>query len=189
MDLDIFDAKAIDPWQSPVVVQPIVRPDFADNEQLKQAFGIELGKGKNSFDAGVEVLKDTAKGLWASTHWMNDPLVHAAKDVYLKSLKLVEKPLDKEELLAEVLASAKLAPDFKDKASLFKLYSDIAGFTGKQGEVNPVFNNNTTNVMQIKLVGGSEKSEIIDAAPTNHKSKMQNDENSIPKLKLVGGSR
>lgn len=186
--MDVFDARAIDPWQSPVAVQPIPKPDFADNEELKQAFGIALAKDKNSFEAGVEVLQDIAKGLWASTHWVNDPLVQASKDAYLKSLKKAEKPLDKEELLAEVLGTAKIAPDFKDKAALLKLYSEIAGYTGKQGEVTANFNNTTNNVMQIKLVGGSEKSILDNAPDTNHKSKMQNDESLLPKLKLVGGN-
>lgn len=188
MDLGIFDAKVVDPWQSPVKVQPIARPNFADNEELKQAFGIALARGKNSFDAGVETLQDTAKGLWASTHWANDPVVIAAKDAYLKSMKKAEKPLDKEELLAEVLSTAKIAPDFKDKAALLKLYSDIAGFTGKTNIDASTNFNNTNNVMQIKLVGGSEKSKF-EASDTNPKSKMQNDENFLPKLKLVGGSR
>ncbi len=186
MDLGIFDAKAVDPWQLPVVVTPIPRPDFADDDQLKKAFGIALARGLSSFDAGTSIFNgDTPKGLWVSTHWVNDPTVNAAKDAYLKSLKQVEKPLDKEELLAEVLASAKIAPDFKDKAALLKLYSEIAGFTGKQGEVTANYNNTTNNVMQIKLVGGSEKLPI---ETPNSKSKMQNEEMLLPKLKLVGGN-
>lgn len=188
--LDVFDATNIDPWLAPAIVQPIPRPDFADNEELKKAFGIALARGLNSFDAGLEVFNgDTPKGLWISTHWVNDPVVNAAKDAYLKSLKKAEKPLDKEELLAEVLATAQIAPDFKDKATLLKLYSDIAGYTGKQLIDASTNFTNTNNVMQIRLVGGSDRSEAIDAPNSNYKSKMQNEENQLPKLKLVGGSR
>lgn len=186
----MFDARRIDPWQSPQAVTPIPRPDYADDEELKKEYGINLGKGLNSFDAGLALFAgETAKGLWASVHWVNDPLVIAAKDIYLKSLKKLEKPLDKEELLFEVLARARKAEDDKDSALFFKLYSEIAGFTGKVADIAPTFNNNTTTVMQIKLVGGSEKS-VLDAAPnSNVKSRIQNDENLLPRLKLVGGAK
>ena len=185
---DTFNAKVVNPWQSPAPVEPVPRPDFADNEELKKIFGIALAKGFAAFEAGLEVFKDeTAKALWISLNWLNDPNVIAAKDAYLKSLKKLEKPLDKDELLAEVLHAARVADEDKDRATLYKLYSDIAGFTGKAADSAINFNTNTTNVMQIKLVGGSEKSKTIEAP--NTKSKMQNDEvPSLPKLKLVGGS-
>lgn len=192
--MEWFDAKTatVNPWQSPAPVVATPRPDYADSEDLKQSFGIALGRGLNAFDAGLEVMEgSTPKALWVSTQWVNDPIVIAAKDAYLKSLKKLEKPLDKEQLLAEVLEAARLAPEDRDRAAFFKLYSEIAGFTGKQvidASTNN-FSNNTSNYMQIKLVGGSDRAEIPNAPSLNSKSKMQNDENQLPKLKLVGGSR
>lgn len=186
-----YDATfTVDPWSIPIQVKELPRPDFADNEELKTAFGIALGKGLAPFDAGLEVFaNDTAKGLWASTNWIRDPAALAARDAYINALKKQQKPLDKEELLAEVLAAAVKAPEYKDKASLFKLYSDIAGYTGKASEINPIVANQTNNFMSIKLV----KPEIdfrdpVKAPNLNIKSKMQNEELPLPKLKLVGGS-
>lgn len=185
---DKFDARTVDPWLTPAVVQPTPRPDFADNEELKKAFGVALGQGLEAFEAGLKALNnDTAKGLWAAINWINDPLVIASKDAYLKSLKKLEKPLDKEELLSEVLSAARLAPEDKDKAALFKLYSDIAGFTGKASPdilTNTV--NNTNNLMKIVLVKSDMNKDDAKIAPTQ--SKIQNEELLLPKLKLVSGS-
>src|SRR5882757_10807699 len=115
------DEFTISPWQVPIQVKELPRPDFADNEELKQAFGIALGKGLAPFDAGLEVFaNDTPKGLWAATNWIKDPAVIAARDAYVNALKKQQKPLDKEQLLAEVLTAAQAAPEYKDKASLFK---------------------------------------------------------------------
>lgn len=184
----VFDARNTSPW---VMQEPVrdFRPDFADNEELKKAFGIALGQGLDTFNAGMKVFEEAVpKALWVSINWKNDPIVIAAKDVYLKEQKKAQKPLDKEELLEEVLDSAKKAPDFKDKATLFKLYSDIAGYTGvKVPEVPANTTNNTNNFTKIVLVGGTEQQqqsspEIIN---TNNKSKIQN---VLPQLKLVGGT-
>lgn len=184
----VFDARNTSPW---VMQEPVrdFRPDFADNEELKKAFGITLGQGLDTFNAGMKVFEEAVpKALWASINWKNDPIVIAAKDVYLKEQKKAQKPLDKEELLEEVLDSAKKAPDFKDKATLFKLYSDIAGYTGvKVPEVPANTTNNTNNFTKIVLVGGTEQQqqsspEVIN---TNNKSKIQN---VLPQLKLVGGT-
>jgi hypothetical protein len=164
------------------------RPDFADNEELKKAFGIALGQGLDVFNAGMNVFEQAVpKALWVSINWKNDPIVIAARDAYLKELKKAQKPLDREELLEEVLESAKIAPDFKDKATLFKLYSEIAGYIGIKAPELPVNQtNNTNNYTKIILVGGSQREttspEIINS---NTKSEIPN---KIPQLKLVGGT-
>lgn len=188
---DVFNAKSENPWQIPVQVAPIPRPEFADNEELKRSYGVALGQGHNSFDAGLQLFgEDTPKALWVSTHWGNDPIVIGAKDAYLISLRKAQKPLDKEELLAEVLENAKCAPDFKDKAALLKLYSEISGFTGPKLsiEANNTINNNQNNVTQIVLVKGTEeKSAPLTIDSSNSKSKILN--NGLPNLKLVSGVR
>jgi len=181
-----FDARTVDPWQQPIVVQAPIRPDFADDEELKKAFGIALAKHQDGFKAGLEIFPDaTAKALWASSNWANDATVIANRDAYLKAAKKVEKPLDKEELLSEILIAAQCAYEAKDKAPLFKLYAEVAGYIGKTAEVT-VNNNNTNQFMSIKFVKPDTKeNRIIDQAP-NTQSKISN---SVPALKLVSGSR
>jgi len=183
----IFDARQVNPWQMPVEPTSIPKPDFADNEQLKQAYGIALGKGLEPFPAELEIFPDqTPKALWMRVHWVNDPIVIGSRDGYIKALKKQEKPLDKEELLAEVLLTARKACEDKDKASLLKLYAEIAGFTGKQAETinNNNFSNNTMKITFVKP-DAKDAPKVIDAS--NSKSKIPNDDLPI-KLKLVGGS-
>jgi hypothetical protein len=186
-----FDARKVDPrpydpWQQRASVAP-PRPDFADDEELRKSFGIALGKGLEAFPAGLELFpKETSKALWASVHWLNDPIAVAARDAYKKTLKSFEKPLDKEELLQEVLIRARKAPEDRDAATLFKLYSEIAGFTGKVEPAN--VNNNTNNTMKITFVSGTPKEtpKVIDHVSSD-KSKILNED--TVKLKLVGGTR
>src|SRR6185369_15469282 len=103
---DTFEV-VVDPWSNPRATVAPYRPAFADDESLKQAFGIALGKGLGTFDAAMEVFnQELPSALWVSTNWINDPIVQGSKDAYAKSLKTAEKPLDKEELLAKVLAFA-----------------------------------------------------------------------------------
>jgi hypothetical protein len=187
-----FDARKVDPrpydpWQQRSSYQEPPRPDFADDEELRKSFGICLGKGLEPFPAGLELFpKETSKALWASVHWSNDPIAIAARDAYKKTLKSFEKPLDKEELLNEVLTRARKAPEDRDAATLFKLYSEIAGFTGKVEPVN--VNNNTNNTMKITFVSGTPKEapKVIDHVSSD-KSKILNED--TVKLKLVGGTR
>jgi hypothetical protein len=186
------DTFTVDPWSIPIQVKELPKPDFADNEELKQAFGIALGKGLAPFDAGLEVFAgDTPKGLWASVNWIKDPFAIAARDAYVAAIKKQQKPLDKDELLQEVLDAAKKAPEYKDKASLFKLYSDIAGYTGKAEPINSTVNNSqTNNFMKITLVKPeTDFREPMKNSPNlNLQSKIQNEGTALPKLKLVGGS-
>lgn len=190
----VFDATNTAPWVSNSwteqrAPEPIIRPDFADNEELKKAYGVALGQGLDAFNAAMEVFnQELPKALWASLNWIKDPIVIGAKDAYLKTLKQAEKPLDKEELLAEVLETARLAGEFKDKAALLKLYSEIAGFTGKIAiDASTVTNNNTqNNTTQIVLVKGRDEPPKATASSDNSKSKIYN--NMLPALKLVGGS-
>ncbi len=193
----VFDARNVAPWVTPKPVnngwtnqpsQPLPRPDFADDEELKKAFGIELGRGKDSFNAGLEIFDQAMpKALWASVHWAKDPIVIASRDAYALTLKKLAKPLAKEELLWEVLEGARASIEDKDRVQFLKLYSDIAGFTGKIA-IDASTNNNTTNNTLTKIVlvkGSQEPTTINNKAPDmNNQSKIQN---SLPTLKLVGG--
>lgn len=188
--MEVFDARAIT-LQKPI--QGFPRPDFADNEELKKSYGIAIGQGLDAFNAGMQVFNDLPKALWASLNWAKDPAVIAAKDIYLKALKKAAKPLDKEELLEEVLQTSKICAEDKDRIAALKLYSEICGYTGPRLNIDASTTNNantTNNTMQIVLVKGSEERvKTIDNIPedTNSKSKISN--NGLPNLKLVGGSR
>src|ERR1700743_3896688 len=95
----VFDANNTAPWVSswatpsqPTLIQ---KPDFADNEELKKSYGVELGRGLDSFIAGMEIFnQELPKALWASLNWARDPVVIASKDAYLQTLRKAQKPLD-----------------------------------------------------------------------------------------------
>jgi hypothetical protein len=182
------------PWQtSPTVAAP--RPSYQDDEGLKQQFGIELAKASNPFEAACKIFVDTSQALWASTYWLADPLVIASRDIYLKTVELNQPPLDRNQLLAKVLALADenilingvLRPtiEAKDRVAALKLYSEIQGYTGKV-EIDNSVTNNTLNEMTIKLVRADDKKSVtIDHAP-NVKSEILNDSQPSPiTLKLV----
>lgn len=197
--MDFFDARKVAPsqsppvnaWGSPPIPTEQWKPHFADDAQIKQAFGVALARGLDHFKAGMELFEQKLpEALWASIHWKNDPVVIASRDAYLKTLKKLEKPLDKEELLHEVLAAARGAIEDKDRVNFFKLYSEIAGFTGKVAidASQNTFNTNN-NMMKITLVKPEPSSPkvIQHSSNSNSESKILNDELPI-KLKLVGGS-
>ena len=141
----IVDRAPVSPWAtppSPSVVIEKIEP-YQSDENLKKAFGVELAKSTNAFEAACKVFKEeTNKALWVSFHWLSDPLVVATRDVYLKTLELSAAPLDREQLAAKVLKLAEgekreragvLLPtiEAKDRIAAFKLYSEILGYTGK----------------------------------------------------------
>lgn len=199
-----WNTETLISWTTPRQVTPPWRPDFADDESLKQAFGILLAKGKNTFDAGMELFnEELQKALWVSVNWAADPIVEASKDIYLQTLKKAEKPLDKEQLLAKVMAFADERILTKDGVAVplveakvrldaLKLYSEISGFTGRvvvDASTNINSNNTTNNLMKIVLVKAENKEQqpkLIEAS--NTESKIHNQELPPIALKLVGGS-
>ena len=179
------------PWATPASPEPAYRPDFADDEALKQAYGIALGKGLKAFDAGMELFnQELPKALWASLNWVGDPVVIAACDSYKQTLSKLQKPLDKEQLLAKILAFYEATADEpKEQLNSLKLYAEVSGFIGKV-DINASTNiSNTTNnnLMKITLVKAEHKDAPRDIAP-NIKSKIQNEEMPLIPLKLVGGT-
>lgn len=188
--------EKIDP-KSPWQTAPIQKPAYQDDEGLKKQFGVELAKAENPFEAGCKVFDaDTTKALWVSYHWVNDPIVLASRDVYLKNIELASPPLDKNQLAAKVLAfveaktlTGRLICEPRDALAGFKLYSDILGYTGKV-EIDNSVKNLTHNEMTIKLVKADIKEpQIINNIP-KVKSEIVNENPSPITLKLVGsGSR
>jgi hypothetical protein len=187
-----FDARNTAPWVSSwghsSEPQPLPKPDFADNEELKKGYGIALGRGLDAFNAAMEAFnQELPKALWASLNWIRDPVVIASKDAYVLTLKKAVKPLDKQELLAELLDAARSAEEDKDRVAFFKLYSEVAGFTGPKIAIDASTNNSTqNNTTQIVLVKGSEPPPAKIISDNNIKSKIAN--NGLPPLKLVGGN-
>lgn len=183
---------AVSPW---AVGGASAKEKYQSDENLKRQYGIELAKANNPFEAGCKIFgEETSKSLWASYNWLNDPIVIASRDAYLKNLELCSKPLDREQLAAKVLAlvdekierAGVLIPtiEAKDRIAALKLYSEILGFTGKV-EIDNSTKNFTHNEMTIKLVKADSKPVVIDNAP-NSKSEMTNEPLELPvKLKLV----
>ncbi len=186
------------PWQNGAI-QQAPKPAYQDDENLKKQFGIELAKATNSFDAALKLFPDdTSKSLWISYHWITDPIVIAARDVYLKTMELSSVPLDREQLAAKVLALSEekiLSPKFgcmvptieaKDRIAALKLYSEILGYTGKVEIDNST--KTIINELTVKLVRPEAKAaSIINQAP-NIKSEILNENPSPITLKLVSGN-
>lgn len=194
-----IDPKA--PWQK-AAISPPLQP-YQSDEKLKKQYGVELAKASNPLDAAGKVFPDDdSKALWISFNWLNDPIVIASRDIYLKTIETSSPPLDREQLAAKVLSLAEekiLSPKFgclvptieaKDRIAAFKLYSDILGYTGKV-EIDNSIKNITNNELVIKLVKPEVKelaSKVINQAP-NVKSEIANEVRSVPiNLKLVGGT-
>lgn len=186
-----FSVTPPNPWATPAEPTKPFRPDWADDEALKQAFGIALGKGAKAFDAGMELFNsELPKALWASLNWVGDPVVIAASDSYKATMVKLQKPLDKEQLLAKILDFYEAtAEDPKEQLNSLKLYAEVSGFTGKI-DINASTNiSNTTNnnLMKITLVKADHKDAPRDIT-LNIKSKIQNEEMPLIPLKLVGGT-
>ena len=185
------------PANSPWVVEDVA---YQSDENLKRLYGIELAKTSNAFEAACSMFVETKKALWVSYNWLTDPIVIASRDIYLKTVALSTPLLDREQLAAKVLALAeekilingvmRSTIEPKDRVAALKLYSDIAGYTGKVEIDNSVTTNNEIKELTIKLVKAEEKKQVtIDNAPNkNVKSEISNIENTPITLKLVGGA-
>lgn len=172
---------------SPWATQQQAKPAYADDEQLKNQFGVEWAKCNKPFEAACKVFeKDTSAALWIAANWLTDPVVNAAKDVYLKEVKAKSLLLDKDAYAAMLMEKA-LEGGFEDKevVNLLKLYGDVRGFTGKnETNINNFNNNDGLKVVFVK----AEPQPIPTIAPTvsNRKSEILNDGPSPLKIKLVG---
>lgn len=184
------------PWAVGAASAKDEAPAYQSDENLKKQYGIELAKAQNPFEAGCKLFgEETSKALWVSFNWINDPIVVASRDIYLKTVELSQPLLDREQLAAKVLVLAEgekilingkliATVEPKDRLAAYKLYSDIAGYTGKV-EIDNSVKNITNNELTIKLVRADDKKPVvIDNAP-NIKSEMPNEDQSPIKLKLV----
>lgn len=195
----IFEAQPLAPSVSPWPVSTASnKPNFADDVEKKKLFGVELAKNNNPFEAACCIFDDAKAALWVSQHWSTDPIALAARDVYLQTIELEVKPLDKQQLAAKVLKFAeeknientRYLVDAKDRLGYLRLYSDIMGYTGKV-DIDASTKTFTHNEMTVKLVAAEKKPEpkVVNAIPNDVKSEILNDETLPISIKLVGSSR
>lgn len=186
-------------WQTFIanfIVAPPQATNWKDDAELKQAFGIALAqKFKNPFEAACSIFgKETQKALWASTQWLNDPIVAEAKKNYTDVVtEKVEIPT-KEQLSIRLLTFAEekvlvngnelYAAEAKDRLAALKLLAELQGYINNKTEINNTINNRP-NFMEIRFVEPSKDKEVKVIEHDN--SKEENIlENSPIKLKLVG---
>ena len=171
----------------------IPEPVIENADEKKVLFGIALGK-LSPFQAACEVFQeDTNTAVWVSQNWLNDPIVVAAKDKYLKAAETSQTLLDKSQLARKLLTMAEeknqsntfYLLDGKDRLKALELYAKINGYL--TDKLDPTMQNITHNHMTIKLVSAEkEKIKTIEAA--DDQSKNINLNNSPLKLKLVSNS-
>lgn len=174
---DTFEIKPTPGWGSGVTkstATAIPAPQIDNAEVKKKAFGIELAKGIQPFQAACTICgQDTQQALWITANWLNDPEVIAARDVYKKGVDTSGTLLDNEQLASRLLQMAEernssgtfYILDGKDRLKALELYAEIRGFTGKNKDIG--ITNNFVNELIVKFVE-PEKKEIvktIDAVP------------------------
>lgn len=169
---------------------------WKDDPELKKLFGIELAKNhKNNFEAAVAVFPNEAnKALYASTNWVNDPIVIEARENYTEITTPQTVLLDKGQLAATLLEFSKekitfngnevYAAEAKDRLKALELYAKIQGFINDKTEINNNINN-SNKFMEIRFVEPEKKEpvKIIEHEETTEENIL---ENSPIKLKLVG---
>lgn len=177
-------------------VQPIVGAliFWQNDAEKKRLFGLELSKNKNAFEAACSVFpEDTSKALWASVHWLADPIVIDAKVNGLQKSIALEPLLDKEALCRKLLSFSDdkvtfngnevYSAEAKDRLKALELYAKIQGFID-QPDINN--NNFINNEMVIKFVEPDKKEPEIKIIDNLKEEKEELDDDSPIKLKLVG---
>jgi hypothetical protein len=172
------------PPVSPWAMHQQSKPSYADDESLKKQFGIELAKCKKPFEAACYVFEtDTSAALWIATNWINDPIVIAAKDVYLKTVKAENYLLDKDGFAAMLMETAlETELEDKEKINILKLYAEVRGFLNKnETNINNFNNNEGLKIVFVKSDDAQPKVKV-----PNLKSEILNDDPLSLKIKLVG---
>lgn len=147
--------------------------DWKHDEALKRAFGAELLRHQKPFQAALALIADTGHALWASVHWLADPIVLAAKEA-AHNANAGANFLDKDALAATLLKFAEekdptqrfYVVEAKDRLAAYKLYAEIQGFIGNKIDIN-ASTNTINNVMQIKFVKPEKTQETIVEASSD----------------------
>ena len=198
-----FEAKPLSWGLSAIAVSSNEQLSWRDDLVKKRMFAEALSQHATPFDAAIAVFgSDTAAALWASVHWLADPVVKAAKDV-----KAVKKILDKDALCNKLLdISEEKSPqgyyliEPKDRIACIKLYAEIQGYIGKSevAQFNN-FANNNLKVVFVKPDNDHQKIKTIENLPETIENNelIENEEEPeielenpnnfkpLPKLKIV----
>ncbi len=178
----------VSPWAS----KQTAKPSYADDDALKKQFGIEWGKCGKPFEAACKIFeKDTSAALWIASNWLADPVVVAAKDVYLKAVDAEMSLLDKDSFAAMLMQIANEKHpekqvyflEAKERINALKLYAEVRGFLNKNETNINNFNNNEG--LKVIFVKAADQPKLVEQAP-NIKSAISNDEPLPLKIKLVG---
>ena len=176
-------------WQLPTnSTFEVAKPsNWQDDEASKRLFGIELNHHKTPIEAACAVFKDdTSKALWASQHWLTDPVVLAAKGEH--NQREQAKLLDRDELSHRLLIFAEekdptgrfYISEGKDRLKAYELYAKVNGFIDKPENPNGPSIINEMKVIFVKPANENQKTiEHEEQQPVN----------SLPvNLKLVSAS-
>lgn len=204
--IGFFEAKPINsPWlaQKAIAEAPkaAVEPSWRDDAEKKKRFAAELSNHSTPFAAACAVFgADTQAALWASIHWVSDPVVTGAREIAANDLKILDKNALCHKLLKisdEKSPQGYYVVEPKDRIACLKLYAEIQGFIGKV-ENNATFNNFANNNLKVVFVKPDndhhklktinneldevqeleqDNLEIIDSSNTTFKP--------LPKLKIV----
>lgn len=194
---DTFTVQPLEPVADQPKWPQGTPPSFHNDENKKKEFGIALAKESVPFSAACSVCGDDTKAaLWISTNWIADPIVIAAKDLYLKTVGANVTLLDKDQLAARLLQCAEekitvggrevYINEAKDRLGFLKLYSDVRGYTGKVDANNSTNNFNITKI-KVEVVEPKPREPITTVIEHNKEPVLEKHPDAVPiKLKLVG---
>lgn len=151
-------------------------PEWAGDEEKKKLFGIELAKGHPSqYLAACSIFDDASNALWASINWLNDPIVIAARDLYLKTVQADTTLLDKSQLATRLLQFAEerhpingfpiVEADIRLKA--YELYAKVQGFLKPDNANGGTFVHNEMKLVVVKPDHKEETTTTIDIEPNS----------------------
>lgn len=171
----------------------IPSPEIKDEAEVKKAFGMALGQGKQAFEAALSACGDnTNVALFISQRWLTDPIVIASKDLYLKTVYNSNALLDQDELAAKLLEMVEQRDrtnnfymlEGKDRLAALKLYAEVRGYTGKNS-IDMSTKNITFKQINVRLIEPIKKeTAIVLDNQLNNDTQISNNKSGI-KLKLV----
>lgn len=199
-----FEVKP-NPWVAQSVVADTAVASWRDDPDRKRRFALALQTSPTPFDAALTVFgADTGAALWASVHWVSDPIVQSVKE----DVKATKKILDKDSLCHKLLnISEEKSPqgyyiiEPKDRIACLKLYAEIQGYIGKvEAATFNNFANNNLKVVFVKPDNDHQKiktinstpladqfvtDEVIEAEVIEEASPINNNFKPLPKLRMV----
>ncbi len=197
-----FEIKP-NPWVAQSVVADAPQPlSWRDDPERKRRFAAELSRHPTPFDAALAVFgADTQAALWASVHWISDPIVMAGK---AEQAKVAKKILDKDALCNRLLDIVEekspqgyYTIEAKDRIACIKLYAEIQGYLNKETTTFNNFANNNLKVVFVKPDNDHHKmktvkpvdeqfvtDEVIDNEPSIE-VEQSNNFKPLPKLRMV----